>query len=150
MVPIPTPENTVPAPPTLRRISEVNELVTPAPPEKSVITPINPLGTSINSLVAFVRVLKVAAIPAVIVDAIVDAAPILTNVFPIETTGTLVSFPVMVNELPAETFDIESTKINVAPIATVCPVVVAVVRKLTSAVRTDDGAVRANATLLLI
>ena len=125
-------------------------MVTAAEPEKSVIVPTTPRGKSINSFVAFVLVLKVAAIPAVIVDEIVDAVPILINVFPIETTGALVSFPVMDKELPAETFDTESTKITVEPIATVCPVVVAVVRKLTFAVSTDDGAVRANATLLLI
>jgi hypothetical protein len=52
----------------LRRITspncDVNELVTPAPFDPSVITPTNPLGISINNLVALVLVLKVAAIPA--------------------------------------------------------------------------------------
>ena len=51
-------------------------MITAAPPEKSVIVPTTPRGKSINSFVAFVRVLNVAAIPAVIVDAIVDAVPI--------------------------------------------------------------------------
>ena len=69
---------------------------------------------------------------------------------PTETTETFVSFPVIERELPTETFDTESTNITVAPIATVCPVVVVVVKKFTFAARTDDGAVRANATLLLI
>ena len=57
-----------------------------------------------------------------------DDVPILTKVFPTETTGTFVSFPVIERELPTETFDTESTKITVAPIATVCPLVVVVVR----------------------
>jgi hypothetical protein len=153
VVPMPTPE-VVPAPATLRRRTspncEVNELITPTPFEPSVITPTNPLLISIDNLVALVRVLKVAAIPVRIVEPIVDAVPILTKVSPIETTGTLVSFPVIDNELPAETPDTESTQITVPPIATVWFAEVADVRKLTFAVRTVLGAVNANATLLVI
>ena len=75
--------------------------------------------TVTDVLIKPLKVRNVAAIPGPIVEAIVFAIPILTNVSPTETTGTFVSFPVIDSELPAPTPDIESTKITVDPIPTV-------------------------------
>jgi hypothetical protein len=71
-------------------------------------------------------------------------------VVPTATIGTFVSLPATVRELPIETPVTESTKMLVAPIATVCPVVVNVVEIATCAVRTELGEVNANATLFVI
>ena len=88
-------------------------------------------------------------VPSAIVDAIVDAVPMVTKVKPTPVTVLFViATPVTLIELPIETPEELFTNIVVEPAETV--VETPVVKKLTFAENTELGALNLNATLLVI